>query len=102
MELSGLPLVGLTAPALLGLTVLLLLTGRIVPRSTLDDKSRESDQWRQAYLDEREARGEAARQTYELLEVSKTTHAVTVALFDLVRETNRQSGGTSDVPGAKS
>ena len=38
--LDGLPLVDLTAPALLGITVLLLLLGRIVPRSSLVDKIR--------------------------------------------------------------
>jgi hypothetical protein len=86
---EGIPLYGLTAPALLGLAVLLLMTGRLVPRSTLLDKSKEATQWREAYESEREARASSDAQTVELLEVSKTTHAVTVAMFDVIR----QAGG---------
>lgn len=91
---DGIPLFGLSAPVLLGLTVLFLLLGKIVPRSTLQDKIREANDWKAAYETEREARAAADAQTAELLEISKTTHAVTVAVFDVVR----QSGGQSVVP----
>lgn len=96
MSFEGLPLIGLTAPALLGLAVLLLLTGRIIPRSTLVDKQRECDQWREAYLSEREARATSDFQTGELLEVAKTSHAVMVAVFETVQK--GQTGGSSALP----
>lgn len=92
--LEGVPLVGLTAPGLLGLAILLLLTGRIVPRSTLMDKIAEANQWRLAYEAEREARATSDAQTSELLEVSKTTHTITVAMFDAIRH---QTGGPPNV-----
>jgi hypothetical protein len=94
MMLDGIPLVGLTAPTLLSIAVLLLLTGRIVPRATLQDKAEEARDWKAAYELEREARISSDAQTVELLEVSKTNHAVTVAMFDVIR----QAGGGSVLP----
>ena len=86
---DGVPIVGLTAPTLLGIAVLLMLTGKIVPRSTLIDKTKEASDWKAAYEAEREARASSDAQTVELLEVSKTNHAITVAMFDVIR----QAGG---------
>ena len=91
---EGIPLVGLTAPTLLGIAILLLLVGRIVPRATLEDKKQEAADWKAAYETEREARIKSDAQTGELLEVSKTTHAITVAMFDVIRSTTQQVGGT--------
>jgi hypothetical protein len=85
--IEGIPLVDLTAPALLGVAILLLLLGRLVPKAALDDKQREADQWRTAYEAEREARATSDAQTVQLLEVSKTTHDLTVAMFDALRQT---------------
>ena len=61
-----------------------LLTGRIVPRSVLDDvrldrdsrleaKQKVSDEWRQAYLNEQQRGLVQDRQVVELLEHSRTT-----------------------------
>lgn len=90
--LEGLPLVGLTAPALLGIAILLLLLGRIVPRSTLQDKAAEAERWRQAYETEREARALSNRQTIELLEVTKLTNAIVTAAFGSEGVLRRQGG----------
>lgn len=95
--IEGIPVVGLTAPTLLGIAILLMLTGRLVPRATLLDKAKESDAWREAYNLERVARAQSEAQTVELLEVSKTTHAITVALFDVIRQTN-VTGGIDVLP----
>lgn len=95
---EGIPVVSLTAPALLGITILLLLMGRIVPRVTLQDKTQEAADWKSAYEAERDARARSNLQTIELLEVSKTTHAITVAMFDVVRQDMRRMGGTDVVP----
>lgn len=93
---EGLPLVGLTAPTLLGLTILLLLTGRIVPRATLMEKSEEAERWRKAYEAEREARATSDAQTAELLEVAKTTHNIIAALFGNSMRI-RKSGASDDL-----
>jgi hypothetical protein len=90
--LDGIPIAGLTAPALLGLAVLMLLLGRIVPRSTLQDKAKECEQWRLAYEAEREARAASVAQTVELLELAKTTHDIIVAIF-YTKERLVKSGG---------
>lgn len=92
---EGIPVVGLTAPGLLGIFVLLLFMGRIVPRSALLDKQNEANQWREAYEAERTARASSDAQTVELLEVSKTTHAISVAMFDAIRQS--QTGGNQHV-----
>lgn len=94
---EGIPIVGLTAPTLLGITVLLLLTGRIMPRSAYMDKARESELWRQAYEKEREARATSNGQTIELLDAIKTNHAVVSAMFEVVKE-KRRSGGPHEAP----
>lgn len=91
MMLDGIPIVGLTAPSLLGVAILLLLTGRLIPRSTWLDKAKEADQWRKAYEAEREARSTSDAQTAELLELAKTTHSFITAVFTN-SERIRQSG----------
>lgn len=79
--LEGIPIVALTAPTLLGVAILLLLTGRLVPQAYLKDKAAEAERWRLAYEKEREARAIADAQTAELLEVTKTTRDVISAFF---------------------
>lgn len=94
--LDGIPIVGLTAPTLLGLAILLLLVGRLIPRPFYLDKVSEADRWREAYEAEREARRASDAQTAELLEVAKTTHNIIVAVFhnsELIRR-----GGDLNVP----
>ena len=89
--LDGIPLGDLSAPVLLGIAVLMLLLGLLVPRRTLRDKAEESERWRQAFETEREARATSDSQTKELLELAKTTHAVIVAMFK-TSEGTHQSG----------
>lgn len=94
--IEGIPIIGLTPSVLLGITVLLLLTGRIVPRVTLNDKAEEAERWREAYEAEREARNTSDAQTAELLEVAHLTHAIINAMFTETQHI-RQTGG-SHVP----
>lgn len=94
--LEGIPILDLTAPALLGITVLLIFLGRIIPRPFYQEKAVEADRWREAYEKEREARLASDAQTAELLEVAKTTHNIIVAVFhnsELIRR-----GGDLSVP----
>lgn len=96
--LDGIPLADLTAPTLLGVTVLLMLLGRIVPRSTLKDKANEAEKWRLAYEAQRERSDTAVAQTAELLEVTKASHSVLVAMFGTTKERSRLSGEADVVP----
>lgn len=93
--LEGLPVVGLTSPALLGIAILLLLTGRIVPRATLRDKAAEADKWREAYEKERDARSKSNSQTIELLETAKLTNRIVSAMFG--SGGRRRSGASDDI-----
>lgn len=94
--LDGVPITNLTPPALLGIAVILMMLGKLVPRSALTDKDAEAERWRKAYEAEREARATSDAQTAELLEVAKTTHNLIVAMFDTA-ERVRESGGTHAV-----
>jgi hypothetical protein len=94
--LTGVPLDHLTAPVLLGVVVLLILLGWLVPRKQLMEKTKEADRWYDAYEKEREARVRSDEQTSELLEVSKTSNAILTAMFG--REgVIRKSGGPNAV-----
>lgn len=94
--LDGVPLGDLSTPALLGLAILLLLTGRLIPWPTWRDKVDEANRWREAYENEREARQRSDSQTEELLELAKTTHSIIAAMFGSVPR--RRSGGSDVVP----
>lgn len=94
--LDGIPIGDLTAPSLLGLAVLLLMTGRIVARSVYQDKAAEAEKWRLAYEKEREAREASDAQTAELLEVTKTTHAFITAIFYNSERIRRSGEGEPD------
>lgn len=70
---EGISIAALTPAGLLLVTVLMILTGRLVPRSTHQDAKKEADQWHQAYELERVARNTADAQNRELLEVAKAS-----------------------------
>lgn len=97
---DGISVASLTPPTLLCVVVLMILLGRLVPRTTLKDKAAESERWRLAYEAEREARATSDAQTAELLELAKTTHNIIAAMFGTT-EHIRQSGGASVVPTAR-
>lgn len=84
--IDGVSVVDLTPAALLGITVLLLLLGRIVPRTTYLEKSKEADQWRQAYEAERSARLVSDAQTRELLELARASETFLSAVFKYSEE----------------
>lgn len=81
MAIDGLPLVGLSAPAIVSVIILMLLTGRLWTNAAYQQKCKESDQWREAYEKEREARTQSDHQTGELLELAKTTNSFIMAVF---------------------
>jgi hypothetical protein len=79
---DGLSIIGLTPPALLLISVLMVLTGRLVPRATYQEKVKEAEQWHQAYELERTARITSDAQTRELFEVAKTSETFLKAVFE--------------------
>ncbi len=99
---GGIPILAYTPEALLGITVLSILAGLLVPRRQLKDKDEESERWRKAYEAERDARITADAQTAELLEIAKTTHDILDAMFNTsVGRHRTQPGGPHVVPMAK-
>jgi len=96
--LDGVHIIDLTPSVLLGLTVLLLLTGRLIPRATLNDKAEEAERWRAAYEAERLARSESDAQTKELLEVAHLTHAIINAMFVESKHARPAAGGANAPP----
>ena len=77
---DGVPILDLSSSAILGITVILILTGRIVPKHTCDNLREEVKSWREAYEKEREARLQLQNQNGLLLETARTSSAVLNAL----------------------
>jgi hypothetical protein len=92
--LDGIPIGDFAPATLLGITILLILLGRLIPRPTYNEKKEECERWRLAYETERDARQISDLQTAELLELAKTTHALISAI---VRPKDTQQSGGSDV-----
>jgi hypothetical protein len=95
--LDGISVANLTPAALLGIAILMLFLGRLIPSSLHREKVEECDRWRMAYESEREAKRISDAQTAELLELAKTTHALISAIVRTPTPTQRSSGG-SDAP----
>ncbi|MCX5209829.1 hypothetical protein OG689_11085 [Kitasatospora sp. NBC_00240] len=70
-ELAGLGMIQGGAVGVVTLIVLLILTGRLVPRRTYEDMREERDTWRAAHQVSEEARHVAQDQNGELLEVAR-------------------------------
>lgn len=66
--------------ALLTLVVVMILTGRLIPRRTYDDLLRERDMWREAAQGSLEVSREQTGQVGELLELSRTAGHVLTSL----------------------
>jgi hypothetical protein len=79
-EVFGLPVTEAGPTALLALVVLLILTGRLVPRSTLQDMREERDTWRAAHTESETARQAEREQVGELLEMARLGNQVLNAL----------------------
>ena len=76
-ELMGINITQGGAVALLTLVVLMVLTGKLVPRRTYDDLLKERVTWREAHTVSEAARTSERAQTQELLELSRTSaHAL--------------------------
>lgn len=73
--LAGLPLGTLTPAGLLGLVIILIALGKLVPRRTLEDVIEDRNQWREAHQTSEKARLELQQQVQELLESSRATSA---------------------------
>lgn len=92
------PIEVLTPSALLGVAVLMLLSGRLWTNAAFREKCKESNQWREAYLNEREARQTSDNQATELLELARTTHSLIAAVFrnsQVIRESGGPDGSSS-------
>lgn len=95
--MDGIPIKDLTAPTLLGVAILMVLLGLLVPRYIYNEKKEECEKWRLAFEAERKARETSDKQTAELLELAKTTHKIIAATFSTT-ERIRQSGGADALP----
>ncbi|MFJ4863388.1 hypothetical protein [Streptomyces sp. NPDC088748] len=79
-DIFGFTPADLGVSGLLVLVVLLILTGRLVPRSTLVDMRDERDTWRAAHDKSETARQAEREMTTELLELSRTAGHVLTSL----------------------
>lgn len=93
---QGIPVEQLTAPALCGIAVLMVFLGFLVPKRFYREKVEESQRWQLAFEVQRDRADKSDAQTAELLEVTKTTHALILAVFNH-GSTQRQVGETNVV-----
>lgn len=94
-EIFGINPVEGGATALLVLVVLMILTGRLVPRRILEDTIADRDNWRQAYLESEAARRVEHEQTGELLEMAKIGGHILTALPQPGQAVEEVNGGAS-------
>lgn len=97
---EGIPLNVLTPSALLGLCILFIFLGKLVPVSYYREKCKEADRWRSAYETSEKARATSDAQAAQLLEFAKTTNTIVVATLGTA-ERLRQSGGADVASSAK-
>ena len=72
--LEGLPLGQIGAGGLLAIVVLLVLTGRLVPRSVLQDKAADCESWKQTANDAVKAATELGMAVEKLHTLASTTN----------------------------
>lgn len=80
MDLSSIPVLPTSAGALVTLIVLLVLNGRLIPRSMVDDLRSDRDMWKTAYQNEQARTSELTGQVSTLMEVARTTEHVMTAV----------------------
>ena len=80
IEIFGINASDIGLGALLTLVILLILTGKLVPRRTHEDVLADRDNWRQAYLESEKARRVEHDQTEDLLEMAKLGGHILTAL----------------------
>lgn len=95
--IEGIPIAELSARALLGIVVLLIFLGKLIPRSFFDVKAKEADQWREAYERERDARALGDAQISQLMEQGKTTHEIVTKLLPLATKTGASDETSQNV-----
>lgn len=81
--LAGLPVGQLSAGALVGLVVLLILVGRLVPRQSLLDMREDRDKWRTSAEDWQKAALQLGMSMEKLLVLAETTHHALVEIQEL-------------------
>jgi cell division septum initiation protein DivIVA len=103
---GGFPWGQVSASAVLFFAIVLVLTGRLVPRSALKDAERVRDEWRQMFKDSQGNVTELVRQQSDLLIIGKSSETMLREIVDANRQQRqvnfslqqRLDGGTSSTP----
>ena len=87
--LDNIPLIALTPSALLGIAILLIITGGLWTNKAYQQKVRECEKWEKAFQKSEEARSLESTQNKELLEVGKATYHILDAVFNSLEPPGR-------------
>lgn len=101
MDLAAFSALDLSAAGLLAIAILLILIGKLVPRSVVQDMRTDRDSrltearheiqnWKSAYETEAESRRLQAHQLGELLELAKVTEHFVRSLQEAARKDSQQ------------
>ena len=83
---EAIPLVGLSAPVLLGIFFLMFMRGDIIPRKTHQETIDERNYWREAHKISEEARATSLKQVDTLIEGFATVESMAQAIRSLAEE----------------
>lgn len=97
-EINGIPLVGLSAPVLLGLFVWLIFNGYLIPRRTYLDMKEDRDYWRDAHKVSEEARGLKDEQLNVVKDLGNTVMGFSRALDRIVLQRSMEAGEEDKTP----
>lgn len=81
MTIGGFTIADLAPATLLGLAVVFVLLGWLVPKATVKDLKEDRDTWKQAFYTERDLRIKSDEQSEKMLEGNKTMLSVLNAIF---------------------
>lgn len=77
----GVPAEVLTGSGLLGMGILMIMNGLLVPRRFYNDKVEEANRWQLAFEAQRERADKSDAHAEQMLEQGKATHALITAIF---------------------
>lgn len=86
IEISGVPVVGLSAPAILAIFFIMFMRGDIIPGKLHKETVADRDYWRTAHGVSEEARRTSSRQVDELLGMGQTIDAIAKGIKSAARE----------------
>lgn len=86
-----------SASAVLFFAIVLILTGRLTPRSNLKDEQKRGDEWREMFMESQKTVTELVSQVKDLTATSKSSETILKEIVDLNRRRQQHDADTGKV-----